>query len=260
MMTRLLLLIGVLMIARSSVGQDWTPPADPEPKKILKEAEEDAKSGRYETALIKHIWYHRNALKYSPLESGSRLTSALNSWKSLGEKFPPAMEDFKAERDRAKKNVLENRNTIDAMSDLANMNRVLGEESQTAEVFSVVDREQTENAPLAFLWAENSLIKDKRYELWNKYGDPERTFTNSVDLYKSSLKSSVGKPWESMAKAHAEKTFTTQTATLVALLVINKRQVEAEAFAAKSKAELKSETHQLAIDEALKGVVPDQSR
>jgi hypothetical protein len=260
MMIRPLVLIGLLIFASAARAADWIPPADPEPEKILKEAQEDAKAGRYETALIKHIWFHRNALKYAPLQSGNRHGTALNSWKELGEKFPPAMEDFKAERDRAKKNVLENRNAVDAMADFSNMNRVLGEERQTADVFAIVDHEQPENAALAYLWAENALIKNKRYELCNKYCDPDRFYSNSLELYKLGAKAGAGRPWEASTKAFAEKHFTKRSATIVALLVINKRQKEAEAIAAKAKAELALESHQRAIDEALQGTMPDQTR
>ncbi|MEI9962222.1 MAG: hypothetical protein WDM76_14140 [Limisphaerales bacterium] len=42
----------------------WRPPQNPDPNKILKEAESDTAAGRYTDALAKHVWYHENALKY----------------------------------------------------------------------------------------------------------------------------------------------------------------------------------------------------
>jgi len=41
----------------------WTPPENPNPQQILSEAQSDAKAGRYEDALAKHVWFHENALK-----------------------------------------------------------------------------------------------------------------------------------------------------------------------------------------------------
>ncbi len=260
MITRWLALVASMLLASVSLAQDWTPPLDPEPSKILKEAEEDARAGRHETALMKHIWYHRNALKHAPLESGSRLSSALASWKKLGESFPPALDEFKAERDRAGKSVLENRNAISAMADFANMNRELGEEQQTAELFAIVDREQPENAPLAYLWAENALIKNKRYDLYNKYCNPERSYAQGVEIYRQIVDSAKGQPWESSTIGFAEKSFTTRSATIVALLVINNRREEAMSIAGKARSDLKSEKHLQAIDEAIKGNLPDAAR
>ena len=80
----------VLTLTTTSAVGDWTPPSNPNPDKILREAQDDARAGRYPDALAKHVWFHENALTYAPAMYGVRLSFALSYWVNLGNLYPPA--------------------------------------------------------------------------------------------------------------------------------------------------------------------------
>jgi membrane associated rhomboid family serine protease len=69
----------------------WSPPPHPDPTFILHEADEDAQAKRYERALAKYSWFHRNALKYQPAARGVRLSFAHAAWFELAQVYPPAL-------------------------------------------------------------------------------------------------------------------------------------------------------------------------
>ncbi|QDT53495.1 hypothetical protein Pan44_15170 [Caulifigura coniformis] len=235
---------------------DWTPPDDPEPQKILDEAQIDAQAGRFETALAKHIWYHRNALKYDSAQGGVRLSFALSSWKQLADQFPPALDDLKAERDATKERVLEGKNFPHCFGDLAGINRVLGEEKQTAETFVVLDRDRPAQAILAYLWAEDALLQEKQYDLCGKYCDPDQAYRQALRNYKDSKRHVLRTPESLRLLQSSEARFTRRAATIVALMVITKRHKEAELIADKAKDAIDWEPHRKAIDDALAGQMP----
>jgi hypothetical protein len=257
MTSRILPLVCALAVACSSRAADWTAPDDPEPQKILQEAQEDARAGRYEEALARHIWYHRNALKYDSGQSGVRLSFALSSWKQLADKFTPAMDDLKAERDAAKKRVLEGKNLPSSMGDLAGLNRTLGDEKQTAEAFLAISRDYPAHAALAYLWAEDALIKDKQYDVCASFCDPERTYQSALSIFQHTKKFAAGRAEPAIVRETNERLFTKKAATIVALMVITKRPKEAESIATKARTELDSDKHRQALDEALAGKMPE---
>lgn len=57
-----------------------------------------------------------------------------------------------------------------------------------------------------------------------------------------------------------DKKFTKDVATLVAILAINDRKDEAEQIATSARGEWDDKSFHKAIDEALKGTMPDQDR
>ena len=60
-------------------GDEWTPPENPNPFAIMQEAVADTDAGQYEVALAKQVWYHENATKLQPAQSGIRLSFALSN-------------------------------------------------------------------------------------------------------------------------------------------------------------------------------------
>ena len=97
-------LIFALILLLPTVGRadDWTPPENPDPNLILREAKKDASRGDYELALAKQLWYHENAVKLNPSQSGIRRSFALSYWLELGENYPPALEKMRQIRDETK--------------------------------------------------------------------------------------------------------------------------------------------------------------
>src|SRR5262245_14212562 len=95
-------LLGFLIAASCATAHGaWKPPANPDPSKILAEAQADARAGRNADALAKHLWFHNNALKIQSTLYGVRLSFALGSWMDLAMQYPPAMQALTRTRDQA---------------------------------------------------------------------------------------------------------------------------------------------------------------
>src|SRR5262245_36516439 len=88
----MLSLLVLTAVTAAPIPLAWTPPADPDPKGILREAKEDADNGRYAVALAKHQWLRENAHKYAPGGSAVPPSFTLSAWVALGERYPPARD------------------------------------------------------------------------------------------------------------------------------------------------------------------------
>jgi hypothetical protein len=252
------LLMCALLVTGAGRAEAWAPPPNPDPTEILHEAEEDARAGRHETALAKHLWFHRNALRYESALSGVRLSFALASWAELAEKYPPAMAALKAERDTALAGFRRtSADGFDAFFDFAGINRVLSEEERTVTAFKVVDAENTERAQGVFDIAMPALIKAREYELAGKYIEPAEEWESVLSLYRLNVGFSRDERRQPSFDDFAKKSFTNGTATLLGLLVVTGRAREAMRIAEEAREQLQDADFHAAIDEALRGVVPE---
>ncbi len=210
------------------------PPANPDPDKILNEAQDDVRAGRYSDALAKHVWFHENALKYQSALYGVRLSFALVYWVELGNVCPPALQKLKSIRDETSKRVREadrERKIVEDFHDFSAINQALKEEPKTTDLFVWLDSHKPTAAKQVFHVAESALIKSKQYRLCGKYIDPDRTFAEIVRLYQvnKGMTQQFGKEFQNFS----ERTFSNGV-TLVALLVQNDRKADALRIAEKA--------------------------
>lgn len=236
---------------------DWTPPESPSPKRILSEARADAKAGRYEDALIKHLWYHRNALRYEPAQYGVRTSFALSDWKDLGDKFEPARVEFEAERARAKSAVDADHSNAEAISDWAAFNWALGQSKPSSDFFLQLHEERSPLAKALYRRFEEALLAEKEFEICGEYVDPDESFEFAIEIYRRCLTSAIGID-DPIYWQVEHRHFAIRASELVAILSINGRHNEAETFAARAIAELQESRYQRIIDEALTGQMPDR--
>lgn len=256
-----ILVLTVLVMNASA--NEWTPPENPDLQEILNEAQADARRGKYELALAKHVWFHENALKYSPAMTGVRLSFALGYWHELGKVYPPALEKLKEIREETKKRIMADDGkhvSFEDFHDLASLNRELGEESETVKVFKFVDEKNPKAAERVFGISEPALIKAKEYVLCGKYLWPEVSVSRALDIFKLDTELKVEPQFAEVMKKSRDRRFIENGATLVALLVINDRKAEAEQTAAKLKTvEADADFHEklaAALDKALAGELP----
>jgi len=220
-----------------SRADDWTPPENPDPHTILQEASADTRAGRYEVALAKHLWYHENALRIQPSQSGVRLSFALGSWLELGESYPPALEKMKQVRDEVEKRIRDEDRVRVRFADFhefVGFNRTLREEQRTAETFQWLDETDAEDAKRVFGVARPALIKQKDYQLYGKYIDPERDLSRIGEHYQSGLKRAEDR-FGKQFREFTEHKFLNDATTLVAILVQIDRSAEAEEAAEEVK-------------------------
>jgi len=234
----------------------WKPPADPDPRKILNEAEADAKAGNYADALAKHVWFHENALLIRESLYGVRLSFALSSWRELAHKYPPASGKLKAVRDEAMKNVREGKEPYACFHDAESINETLGEEEKTRELFIWLHEHSPAIARHVFNLAEDALVRAKEYKLCGKYLEPEKYFERAVDNYRFSRRMAKERKNRKPMRDYAEKSFSNSCATIIALLVLNDRKAEAEKIAASAVREWKDPEFAKQLKSALSGNVP----
>ena len=259
---RTMLIALSVLISALGVADDWTPPKDPDPQVILSEAQADAKAGNFEVALAKHLWFHENALAIRPSLTGVRLSFAMSAWLKLGESYPPALEKLKEVRDETEKRIRDQdqvRVRFEDFHDLVAINRTLREEERTEEVFRWLDEFAEEDARRMFNVATPALIKQKAFELCGKYIDPPSDLARIGENYTRSLKMAGGKFGDSL-REFAEKKLLNDAAILVAILVQNDRNIEAETAVKQAKRFVENTELQDKLDRqlqsALSGTVP----
>ncbi|HVJ84065.1 MAG TPA: hypothetical protein VM452_00395 [Caulifigura sp.] len=241
-----------LLLARGGVAADWKAPEKPDPQVILNEARDDRRAGRFDDALAKHIWYHRNALKYQPGHYGVRLSFALSDWQELAGQFMPAMVALKEERELAKANVLQGKDAFPAFHEYVAFNRVLDDEAATKTLFADVEKQRPADAGKIYRLVEPALIRSKDYQTCGKYLKPKQDY--ELLLLSFRLRSDAR---FAAHRAHLEESFTKGSATLVGLLVLNERRDEATEFAHEARREWDNAGHRKAIDDALAGKLPE---
>ena len=224
-----------------------------DPYKILNEARADARAKRYEDALAKHVWFHRNALKYKRSLAGVRLSFALSDWHELGKAYPPALVKLKEIRDEAEENVRNGKHVRESFLDARAINKRVGEESRTKDLFVLLDSQNADAAREVYKLAQPALINAKEYKLCGKYIDSKRSFPRIIKYFRMNRR---------LAKRgagdleFANKKFTNDAATLIALLTVNGRKAEAEEIAVDAKKEWNNASFHAEIDKALQGKIP----
>lgn len=254
---RIFMVIMTLAICTSvALASDWTPPDNPDPQSILQEAQSDARSKRYEIALAKHVWFHENALKINQAMSGVRLSFALSYWKSLGQDYPPALEKLRQIRDQLAAQAKEGIDIGSGFHDLAAINKTLDEESKTTDAFKILVAKNPEAAKRAFLFMKPALIKDKEYTLYVKYVDAKKDYLQMKHMYEMNTQMAKDPKFGSQLLDHAKMSFRNNTATLVAILSVNDRKLEASEIATLAKKELEDAKFHEELEAALAGTVP----
>jgi hypothetical protein len=241
---------------RLATAGEWSPPEHPDPQKIRREADADARAGHYELALKKYQWFHRNALQLQPSLRGVRLSSALSAWLELGGLYPPALAALKDARDQALE-TFKLEHSRDAFSDFVAINRTLGEEARTVAAFVALDKDDEATARQVFSTARPALLKAKDYTLCGKYLKPKEDLSLALDFYRMQTNSGKDERLGPEVAKFAEDQFTNETTTLIALLVVNGRGVEAKDIASAAKAEWDAPAFHAAVEKAMEGVVPE---
>lgn len=257
-MKSLLLSLALLTAMGSLAHGAWTPPENPDPTAILNEARADARARRYEDALAKHLWYYENAEKLDEKHSFVRRTSALSEWYNLGVNYPPALAKFEEVRASARQGVLEAKHPKHArnhFSDYAAMNRKLGEEPKTGELFIELRDKKSKYAKKLYRTAEPALLAADRFDVCGEFLDAESEMDLQIHGYKHNMKLADERFGERLRK-FGEQRFRTSAATIVVILVKNDRADEAKRLAQQARDAWDDEELNKMLEEALAGKKP----
>lgn len=160
----------------------------------LDDARRFAKSGQYEYALERHVWFHNNACRIDPGYRGVRLSFALMNWVELGKKYPKAMEKLKSIKKNKTSRLYEGEFDLYLFQDVATINRYIGEIESTVELFKHFDQVDTKFAESIYCVADEDLFKFEEYSLSRKYlGNPMDRLDLARRQYQSGIKFAVSK-------------------------------------------------------------------
>jgi hypothetical protein len=244
-----------LLLAFASAAFAWTPPPNPDPQQILFSAVEDRQAGRYEDALAKHLWFHREALRIRPSLAAVRRSFALAYWAHLGSKYPPALDALKKVRDEAGEDVRKGREPVDAFGDYARINDELDDPLATVSLFLSTEKADPALAKKLYPAAEEALLEGKYYEVAGRYVDPATEMQRATETYRNMAKRP---PRDGMdMSALNERYFATASGRLVSLLVRVNRKEDAERAAEQALAVSSSETVKATLERARQGEMPE---
>ncbi|WP_141224479.1 MULTISPECIES: hypothetical protein [Halomonadaceae] len=246
----------VFFISVQAVATDWTPPDNPDLLQILHEARLDMQAKRYESELEKHFWFHENAEQIDESISAVRTSFALYDWVRLGQEYPPAMDELLQVRGGLITKLINEEYDRNAFRDLVSINAVLNEDSKTTEIFKLLDSEQPEAANRAFNFAQPALIKDKEYELYVKYVNPQHDFLRMKHSFESGMLSANNSDSNTSRSDFYINSFRNKAATLVAVLVVNDRELEAAEISTLAKEVLDDPQFHEELEDTLAGTVP----
>jgi hypothetical protein len=240
---------------------EWAPPEKPSPSAILREASADARAGRYEDALAKHLWYHENAEKFDSGQTGVRRSFALSYWYNLGADYAPALAKFEETREGARKNVLEGKHSKhvwNAFADYASMSEQLGEEQKIAELFLELRDKNEKHAKRVYHLAERALVDAERFDVCGEFLDAKRAMEREIKGYEMNLKFAKEREGEhgERLRDFGEQKFRHDAATIVVILAKNGKTDEAKELAQQARDAWDDKQLNEALDQALAGTPP----
>lgn len=234
----------------------WTPPAQPDPQAILLEAREDRIAKRFDDALAKHLWFHSEALGISPSLYGVRRSFALADWATLALKHEPALVALQKTRDAAGNDVREGRGARQAFADFAAINRELGEEQKTRDLFVWIEGNDAILARSVYRMAQSALVETREYAIWGRYVEPAAELASILENYRYIDASMKRRVVNTMEKDAFDRMLIQEVATLTALLAVNGRRIEAAEIANGARRALDIPEMRTALEQALEGRVP----
>ncbi len=246
----------LVLLLPVSAYVEWAIRKPPDLHKFLQEAREDRYAKRYDLALEKHIWFHKNALKYDPDFFGVRLSFALSDWLELSKVYPPALLKLKEFRNQAGNNVKNGIDAIEFFYDFQAINLVLKEREQTVSLFKWLDSNQPSTAKEVYRIAQPSLLNAHEYHLCGKYLDSLVDYDHLVKTFQT-LKAFEKERNKPELDGFTDKNFTNKVAVLVALLVHNNQDQKAQQVAEKARQEFDNKEFWQSLQLALQGQLPE---
>ena len=238
-----LIAVLVLMGALSTHGEDM--------QKYLSDTQDLIHQEKYQEALDRLVWFHDHALEHDPAMYGVRLSFALGYWKQLGDVYPPALEALKKTRDD-KTALLENqKGNRKLFHDVMALNRTLGEDGRTVDLFRKLDQEQIDLAAQCWEIAKEAIIKAKAYDLARKYiSNPVREFGKVKAKYDQFTARYGGKNFGVPFKAWNENNLVEETLRLIELAL--------SLDDAKAAKDIQAEALTLLDDRRLRDAIPKE--
>jgi hypothetical protein len=220
--------LSVLFLALATLAS----PPEEDMQKYLSDTEALVEAGKYPEALERHLWFHDHALEHQRSMEGVRLSFALSDWKKLGDVYPPARAALLATRDRKTQRILDTGESRDLFADTAAINRYLGQEGKTVELFQRLGETHPELAERCWDLAKDAVFAAKRYDLARRYlTDPAQEFERIRRFHEEMLATgrSLDPSFVGITQKVTDDTFVKESVELIqALLAVNQRKAAEE--------------------------------
>lgn len=246
-----------LFTLSATASGDWVPPEDPNPRRILAEARSDRSEGRYEDALQKQVWFHEHALEHRPSLYGVRLSFALHSWAELAGAYPPALDRLEGLRDKTAGLVRAGTGSKELFHEFQSINEALGDYQATRDLFLWLHTNDTRLAEDVYELAQPALIRCKDYDVCGAYVDADISFTRILERYRATKQAASTTDPGGELQRLAQKSFSNDASTLVALLTIVDKRSDADRIAEEALAEWANPVFEAQLQQAKEGVIPD---
>ena len=222
-------------------------------RKYLNDKQTLVRDGKHEEALERFIWFHDHALEHQPSMYGVRLSFALSYWKQLGDVYPPALTALKTTRDYKTDLFVQNKGNRNLFHDVMALNRTLGQDIKTVDLFRTLDKDQADLAKECWDVAKDAVIKEKAYDLARKYiGNPIREWGKVKQMYEMKKAMYGGKNFGEHFKAYNENNFVEESLKLI--------EVALALDDAEAAHEIKSKASAIIDDNRLNDAMPEERR
>ena len=247
-----------LLFAASIAAAAWTPPPNPNPRAIHNEARKDRMESRFDDALAKHLWLHREGAKADPAYRGVRLSFALGDWANLAAKHPPALAALNLARDTAEADVRSGQEAVASFQDFAAINREMDEPGRTVALFMWIEARDAKLAREVAPFAEHALIEAGDLKTAGKYLDANAAMGRVVRMHMA-MSRTAPQAGDPDAAKRAAAVFGREAGRIVAVLVANGRAAHAKVISQQALEVNGAPEVKAIIDAALKGTVPKES-
>ena len=152
-------------------------PPDTGSVSLLSQARELMNRGRFEQAFQCYLSYY--AQTRVSATNGS-LVSAVADWVELGQRYPKAKRALLDIRDSETREFVAGRGDSDLFSELAAINKELGEEETTYALFKGIEQSDPSLARQCYFYVEAALVERGEYQLCARYlGNPQSRFNTA---------------------------------------------------------------------------------
>ena len=155
-------------IVHNSSGNDSSHRPD-DMQAYLNQTRKLVRQRHYKEALERFLWFDEHALEHDSGMSGVRLSFALSGWKKLGDVYPPAKQAMVDMRNRKARQLKEGQGGPKLFSDVAALNRTLGENARTVELFREIDGGNSDLASRCWWYVRKAVFREKQYDIAAKF-------------------------------------------------------------------------------------------
>lgn len=252
-------LIALALMAAMQTAGAWEPAPDTSARQILNDARLDARNGRLPEAAEKYLWFHEHVLEREPAMVGVRLSFALSDWAALARRYPPAMAQLLAVRDRALAQVdAGGRSGQTALREVIRINTTLNVHESTRDAFERFARRDPVLAERELLDALPALVALNEFELASRHLKVEQILPQVEGQYRLMQDMPLKLPDDQKAQflSSQQRAVDLKLARVVLVLSNNRRDAEAEQVLARGRALLGPQANLHHMTEALRGVAP----